>query len=106
MKFFDAHNRLRINDFHLFMGKEEPSKRAFFNYQDRPLGDIASCCSYGIVTSKDSRGRLSRVTIHHGAVEYAAGAGWLYHARQRQQKEDLWSVNAAGDCSSAKPSVT
>ena len=59
------------------MGKEEPSKCAFFNYQDRPLGDIASCCSYGIVTSKDSRGRLSRVTIHHGAVEYAAGAGWL-----------------------------
>ena len=30
----------------------------------------------------------------------------LTYERQRKQKEDLCSVNAAGDCSSMKPSVT
>ena len=30
----------------------------------------------------------------------------LTYARQRTQKEDLWSANAAGDCSSAKFSMT
>ena len=40
--------------------------------------------------------RLSRHRCTHVSLNYA---------RHRTQKEDVWSVNAAGDCSFAKPSV-
>lgn len=91
MKIFDAHNWLKINDFHAFMGKET-HQRGVFDYSDRLLGDIASCGSYGIVTSKGISGRLSRVTIHHGAGR-ARGGCRVSHMRDKENRRRTYVLS-------------
>ena len=59
-------------------------------------------------TSVDAAHPIARGERYETEDQATARSVWpdVIFERQRKQKEDLCSVNVAGDCSSAKPSMT